>query len=146
MVVWVPTIILFLTVFVPLAIFNPKVLLKVEFNQIIARFIEDLLTFTIIFWFTLSKRKAVVLIFGIGYAFFLPYILTALMFPLSIVYKGSFITKTFSYILKILFPTNPLTTLPSTTPSPNLLPITGFLFIILQVLLIIYVTERLEVK
>ncbi len=87
-IVWLPSILMALSLFVPISAFDPRLVLRVSFQPIYLRLVEDILMFSIFCWAALTKKRGIVAFIGIFFILLLPYLSLVILGLISYVFLG----------------------------------------------------------
>jgi hypothetical protein len=146
-----PSVLMALSLFVPVASFDPRLVLRVGFQPIYLRLIEDFLVFSIFCWAALSKRQGIVAFIGLFFILIFPYLSLVLLSLIYYVLRATNPPNLLFTIYEVIFPSTASSFLQGLGGSLALDPMkasygTLTISIAIQLVYFLHFTRRFEVR
>lgn len=145
-----PSVLMALSLFVPVASFDPRLVLRVGFQPIYLRIVEDFLVFSIFCWAALSKRQGIVAFVGLFFILIFPYLSLVLFSLIYYVLRAKIALNFLFMVYEVIFPS----TASSFLQGSGLLALdpmkasygTLAISVAIQMLYLLHFTRRFEVR
>ncbi|RLG41372.1 MAG: hypothetical protein DRO05_04125 [Thermoproteota archaeon] len=151
-IVWLPSLLMALSLFVPISAFDPRLVLRVSFQPIYLRLVEDILTFSMFCWAALTRRRGVVAFIGIFFILLLPYLSLVILGLISYVFLGGRNPPSLLLtVYEIIFPSTTSTLFLGSVGQLSLDPMrasvgTLIISVFAQLSYVLYFIRKFEVK